>query len=1091
MNDHTEITTEQSDSFPALTPMSDQVFTDRVPAQPSVSVIPPQDLNLNYLVPALPHDSPVTPRNFSTTPFADLPLYIPGITVPVVGFDGGINLAALEVHLGQGLLCALLPYVDMAELDFVELFCGDTLVPVAVYPVTSDDVTNENIIPLYIPHSRLPDGPANPVFLRLTRLGGGTAETKHLNLKVDTVAPGGTNPVGSTLQNENLAPIKLPQNVIDFGVTQEDANNGVPVTFDFYPVDRTESVASYRKPRDRIRLSIGGRIFEHRVTEGEASNQDPITVTLYAGFWAQVGSGSRVCEYQVIDEVGNASHGWSPAVVLNVELNDGSEPLLIEPYIDEVPEDILDYEELAGSDATIRVFIRTHGYAVGDIIRATVNGRAVDGTPIVTTYDSAPLTSITVVQISIPFPNADVRALVGGRLQLSYKRIRAGQPERGSRSIIVQVSGTPAETGLARPRIIEAVDGVLDPQLLFVNVEVLPYPGQAPFDLVTLILAGNYANGNAYYRELDEIGGTDSVLFMIPNGPTGDFARLEGGSLRIYYRVTSADGSETRLSLDESLMIGSPVATLPEPRVLQALPPAYWFDTDASTGNASIRVLPNADIKEGDTVILRCEGNAPGGTAPPQDFPISLVWVGRELPFTLLRQYITPNQTMRIYYTRVRDNAPTRFSHEVNMRVGTRLELTPPRVLEATSTGDDTATLNPLNVLPPHSPVVTIRVTSNAFPPGADIKLFITGKPGVGMPDIPAKAAIPEPGENYTSFTVPNSFVAAYLGGECKVFYNLLQNGGTTKSEELTLTVEALPEQVLDLVSVPESSGDVIDANTPANVRIDKWAFFAAGQAVFIELVHTDGDRTVRDGKIVSATEFSAGHTLDVIPSDYLEALPDGSTLTINAKVSVDGTGIDGTALNLRPRTYTLSVVPKLTIPEDTRVVNLGGWLLRGFGTNELAYLPSTRPATGGQPPYIYRSSNSAVVSIYHGGERINIEGPGTATITVTDSSTPPQAASYQVEVTGSYRTCWYSRRAPYFDASNGGRLPSLSDCLSLRSRFGNNFPTTWYSWRIEKVPGNPTVAAHMVVLATGGGLTPPYTDWGAVENYYDVLYIV
>jgi len=63
-----------------------------------------------------------TPEYHAPVPFSELPLYIPGMTTPVVGFDGGINLAALDNHRDEGLLCILLPYLDMTQLDFIELF---------------------------------------------------------------------------------------------------------------------------------------------------------------------------------------------------------------------------------------------------------------------------------------------------------------------------------------------------------------------------------------------------------------------------------------------------------------------------------------------------------------------------------------------------------------------------------------------------------------------------------------------------------------------------------------------------------------------------------------------------------------------------------------------------------------------------------------------------------------------------------------------------------------------------------------------------------------------------------------------------------
>jgi len=61
----------------------------------------------------------------------------------------------------------------------------------------------------------------------------------------------------------------------------------------------------------------------------------------------------------------------------------------------------------------------------------------------------------------------------------------------------VTVIGTPIETDLARPIIVEANGGILDPQLLTVTVDIRVYDGRDPFDLVTLILDGTYPNGDA------------------------------------------------------------------------------------------------------------------------------------------------------------------------------------------------------------------------------------------------------------------------------------------------------------------------------------------------------------------------------------------------------------------------------------------------------------------------------------------------------------------------------------------------------------------------------------------------------------------
>ena len=164
------------------------------PAEEAINLSGPRRLNRSYFLPPQSIQGTITSDSFTNVPFEVLPLYIPGLTQTVVGFDGGINKAALEVHRDLGLLCNLLAYLNMADGDFIELFCGDLLIPVAIYNVTQDDVDKSRMIPLYIPRTRLPDGPVNPVFLRVTHLGGTPKETKRFNLKVDTVPPRWSQP---------------------------------------------------------------------------------------------------------------------------------------------------------------------------------------------------------------------------------------------------------------------------------------------------------------------------------------------------------------------------------------------------------------------------------------------------------------------------------------------------------------------------------------------------------------------------------------------------------------------------------------------------------------------------------------------------------------------------------------------------------------------------------------------------------------------------------------------------------------------------------------------------------------------------------
>lgn len=162
----------------------------------------------------------------------------------------------------------------------------------------------------------------------------------------------------------------------------------------------------------------------------------------------------------------------------------------------------------------------------------------------------------------------------------------------------------------------------------------------------------------------------------------------------------------------------------------------------------------------------------------------------------------------------------------------------------------------------------------------------------------------------------------------------------------------------------------------------------------------------------------------------------------------------------------------ELTIPGDTRVIELDGWLLaKGFPNNERAYLPSTRVATGGNPRYEY-SSNSSAVSVNASTGQVNINSEGTAIITVKDQSQPPQTASYEIQVTGEHQTLEYLGSMNWEDANKSGQLLTIDQFISLVSRFGPGFPVNGLAWTVHPQKDQPGVY-HSVFMPGGHG-----TDW-------------
>ncbi|NWA05658.1 YncE family protein, partial [Pseudomonas gingeri] len=701
-----------------------------------------------------------------------------------------------------------------------------------------------------------------------------------------------------------LAMPVFPPDLIDFGVGEGDIGTPVPVRIDFYPAVSNPAPDINRAVRDRIRLSIGGHIMEHPVTEGEIESTDPVTLWVNTGDWQKIGSGEHVCEYEVVDEVGNYSDGWSPAQLLEVRLDDQAEPLLYEPYVEESDEhNELDADALEGADATIVVALHKADFAVDDIVRVRLNGRTFEGQRVTRYIEHTVVASELGRAVRIPWKNSDILPLIKGRVQVSYVRLRSSAPERGSRSVIVYITGTQVGTGLPAPTVEGAPGDVLPPDIAFLIVNIKEYLGQEPYDRVTLVLDGTAANSRPYYEEVDDIAGTGDIVFRLQNGPNGEIARLEGGTLRLYYWVENERGKFP--SEDLLLDVGQPQASLPPVEVNEAPPPDHVFDPEVSPFDARVLVKANVDIIENDIINLHAEGSAPGGSAPPFPFRVTAAWVGRDLPFTLKREYILPNldRSMRLYYTLARAGQRIRFSHPFVMKVGSALELPVPHILESTITGPDTATINPLHVDSP--PVATIRVEYSPMYSSDNITVHWLGKPGIGTPGI-----LPKPGSTsgQVDFTAPSSAVAAAIGGGCQVSYSVERGGATTSSRTLHVSVASFNDADLPTPVIPQANDGVLDLahfSGDAHITVAKWPLSAAGQRVWLECEGTDEqDRpytiTLLTAHALSESEATDGLSLPLPRSELLH-LKDSSELEVTFKITFDRTAILNNAVAFPP----------------------------------------------------------------------------------------------------------------------------------------------------------------------------------------------
>ncbi|WP_046490333.1 YncE family protein [Pseudomonas veronii] len=836
-------------------------------------------------------------------PFSDLVVLFPTETKPVSGHDAAFNAAALTVNT-NGVICLLPGYLNKAEHDFIWIEINGVRGP--IHTVTQEEIDLDQLTLLFMDAGRFIDQANNTVQVFVEHLSGTTDSTRQFNYLADREPPVGRDPIVSTPYNDNMSPVRFtnPQ-IEDFRViTDADISAGVKIQIGNYPLDRAEPQVHHRKEDDVIHLSIGGVIIKHTVTSFEASGNNPITITAYFGTWNQLPNGAHLVEWFVVDKAGNKSPGFSPSRMIELRVGSGVEPLLSPVHVTESDydpdseQDFINVPDLDG-DATIELPIRGQGYSVNDKVILTVSGLSADGvrTEITLEYD---VQSINVIRALIPLPLSFLRPLAGGRILITYKRVRPGTPDRHSEGALYNIFGDPVSQRLPPPEVQDLVNGALPEDTNPVRIVVPHYFGQNPNDRVDLIVLGHSANGTSTYAEYTEMAGNGDVEFLLDNA---FFTALSGGYFEAHYLINR--GNPRPASEKASVPVGDALEDLPAPTTLQAVAPDFTFNPLIHKANLNVRVRPHPAIVAGTELRLIFVGSAPGGSFTSPWFAVDINWEDAEIPFTVPRNIVLNNDdgTARLYYELKPISGPNRFSLDLLIKIGTPRTLLLPQVVPTTFISDTRVELNPTHVIAPQPQTIEIRVISDKLPRDADIKVNIKGKSGIGNPNIPAKPAVPEAGENYTRFELSSDFVAAYLDGEFTVSYQLIESSGTTISGDLTVEVLALPSSLLDLVTIPEASGGTINTAVANNVRIDKWPFFRAGQPVWIQLLSTT-NRDLRLAVGVTSAEFNAGRTLDLIPASYLSGLENNSEVAVKAWVSLDGSNSLDTAKYFKVPTY-------------------------------------------------------------------------------------------------------------------------------------------------------------------------------------------
>ncbi|MGH8380822.1 RCC1 domain-containing protein [Pseudomonas sp.] len=607
---------------------------------------------------------------------------IPGMKLDVKTEAADVGINYHTVHLSaSGLVVLAQAYDNMEVTDWIDVFWDDvakydddTLVPVASRGVSAEELGQD--LPLYIPAGKVPGqgvvaGVVKAIWFRVTRLPSqNKTKSPWLSVLSRLVFPGGTDPEPDAPGHQHLQPPQptLPGSGV---IGEAEAAAGVKVTIAPYP-----NMRQY----DRIRLSWGGEFVIREVLPGEEGRS--VEIVVQEETIRKAGdSDALVLTYRVIDEVDNQSSDWSLRTSVKVELGDGllQAPYIMNPDPAADPADVIDLGALGEANLGIEVDTPRPDFAVNDTIVVVWSGTTAQGE---TAEYSTPEQSVVRVGQTLKFsiPNASLLTLGGGRGAALYLRGRAGQELASKRTFVAITGAIPLRPS---PTLVEAVEGVVEPTLPQVRVEVPAAARLERGDRVTLTWLGTRPNGTPLLHQVTRTVSSAQAGKVLPFTVAGAglLAPLNGGSLDLSYRIVRA-GLEVPLDSEhEVLQVGAVQSALPAP-MTRPLFPGDRIDPDEYRSDIEIVIGTFANMRQTQSIFL--EWTASVGAPFFDDLPVT---PGEETVFFIEHAQLQLNNDgeVKVRYRVVEAGEPDRFSEFLTLQIGAgqSIELPAPLVLEA------------------------------------------------------------------------------------------------------------------------------------------------------------------------------------------------------------------------------------------------------------------------------------------------------------------------------------------------------------------------------------------------------------------------
>ncbi|MGA3682084.1 Ig-like domain-containing protein [Pseudomonas graminis] len=706
----------------------------------------------------------------------------------------------------------------------------------------------------------------------------------------------------------------MPPEIVEFGVDDEDAKAGVPVTIAPYPEMAEWNV---------IKLSWGGKFVYHQVTAEEVNQ--PIVITVDEAVILEAGDSDNeglAVTYEVSDIVDNRSEDWAAEIRITVRTDTSR---LSSPIVREATSNVLDLDTLGSSPVTVVVWASNNrkmtkqlyksltpqqaaqlrasmgkqalsrfgevkdGFLLGDKIVVKLTGTTAEGQQV--THEAPEVIIDDLPDMyEIQIPNAVVRQLAQTQAAFSYYLLHQDSTRSESNGAFISVIGEAVR--MAAPVALDAAQGAINPNLPITTVQipwddsmaagnqlVLKWIGTRP-DLSIydpLLSPHNITNGEA----------TNKAPINI-TVPGTHLKAIEGGTLGLYFiLVKDVEGTPVNRESARAttLNIGQPLAELLAPAVAGI--DAYGV-MDPQLPGTKLTVTAYREMAMGDEVHYLWHGIA----FDVEDWiTITSLTLNKDIVFEISQAAISGNKDGTVeasYWVKRADRRSD--SEKLSFTVG--------------------AVQQPLLVAPLVAGSEDCILEIEEIPGGAQIVVphwegMVSGD-SVAINWLDDKGTTPYTSSKNISgnavgkdvtFTVTLEQVRKSVDGTVTLTYTVTPLEGDDKcSMPLTFAVQEAAALPLPAPTIVEAVGSTLDPNTVRNgahVTIGVDAQLTAGDEVTLTWTGKSGAGSVSPVKTATA----AGEmTFDI---DYATVVAnDGHSVTLDFTVKRVGGTIDGPSPN-------------------------------------------------------------------------------------------------------------------------------------------------------------------------------------------------